>query len=220
MFRCNRAALTLTLALLGFAAAATRADTPTPPAEPTTDAATPAAAVPVPAASAATPGAEAARASGKATIVFMRPSMLGGPVASSLFEIVDGKTVLVGILRSKQRVPVEVGPGTHFFMVMGESADFMTAEVAADKTYYALVTPRMGVWKARFSLRPVHQAELDSKQFGDWKYACALVERQTRDDDWAATNAGAIEEKRAKYLPEWQKKTEAERPALLAADGR
>ncbi len=221
MFRCKPAVFRVTLALMLVAVTAVtaRADTPAAPT-PDTAAATVAAPAAAPWAAGPPAAADGQGAAGRANIIFMRPSMFGGPVASSVFEIVDGKALLVGVLRSKQRLAYEAAAGAHLFMVMGESADFMSAELSAGKTYHALVTPRMGMWKARFSLRPVHQGELDSKAFGDWQYACALAERQARDDTWAATNAAVIEDKRAKYLPEWQQKPEAQRPALLADDER
>ncbi|PZN84509.1 MAG: hypothetical protein DM484_02725 [Candidatus Methylumidiphilus alinenensis] len=51
-------------------------------------------------------------------------------------------------------------------MVVGENADFMEAELFANRTYYVNVAPRMGCWKARFSLNPlsgkVSQEEIDN----------------------------------------------------------
>ncbi len=52
-------------------------------------------------------------------------------------------------------------------MVVSEAADFAKADVEAGKTYYVLVTPRMGWWKARFSLRPLMREQLDGKDFAE-----------------------------------------------------
>jgi len=201
------------------------AATPAPAPAPAPAATPPPAATPAPAAAPEAPAMgsttmAAAPPPGKALIAFLRPSIWGGPVASSLFEIVDNKAVMVGILHQKQRLNVVVTPGTHLYMLMGESAEFMSAEVLADKTYYVAIHPHMGVWKARFTLKPVHQDMLDTKEFENWKYACALIDHTARDDEWASLNASQIEDKRAKYYPDFQKMSDAERPALRAADGR
>ena len=105
---------------------------------------------------------------GQSMIVFMRPSGMGYGIQSSVFEIDNTEPKLAGIVAAKKKVAYRIAPGNHLFMVVGESADFMSAELEANKTYYALVTPRMGMWKARFSLRPVHADELNTNQFNDW----------------------------------------------------
>jgi len=77
---------------------------------------------------------------GKAMVVFMRPSTLGFAVQSSVFRATEGTPDLVGIVAAQAKVAYQVDPGDHLFMVIGESADFMTAQVAAGKTYYAVVS--------------------------------------------------------------------------------
>ncbi len=86
----------------------------------------------------------------QALVVFMRPSGFGFAIQSSVFDIVDENPVFVGIVSAKAKVAYYVNPGERRFMVISESADFMDATLEAGKVYYALVTPRMGVWKARF----------------------------------------------------------------------
>lgn len=54
------------------------------------------------------------------------------------------------------KVAYHTEPGEHMFMVIAESADFMQATLEAGKTYYAQIVPRPGVWKARFSFRPIN----------------------------------------------------------------
>lgn len=157
---------------------------------------------------------------GKAMIVFMRPSTMGFAIQSSVFDTTEEKSELVGIVASKAKVAYQVAPGSHTFMVVGESADFMSAELDAGKTYYALVTPRMGVWKARFSLAPVGKAQLDGAEFKDWDNSCKWVEKSDESVSWAAENQENIEEKRASYMAKWMSKPASERPALLATDGK
>lgn len=157
---------------------------------------------------------------GKALIVFMRPSGMGFAVQSSVFEMVDGKPSLVGIVAAKKKVAYQAEPGSHLFMAVGESGDFMSAEVEAGKTYHALVTPRMGAWKARFSLRPVTQADIGSEDYQEWMSCCAWVEKTAESDQWARDNLDSIQSKYDKYYPKWMEKAATERPKLLAVDGQ
>jgi hypothetical protein len=161
-----------------------------------------------------------APAEGKSMIIFMRPSGLGFAIQSSVFEIRDDEPELVGIVAAKKKVAYQLDPGKHLFMVIGESADFMSAELDANKTYYALVTPRMGMWKARFSLKPVHAGELDSEQFHEWLEACEWVANTPASNQWAADNMASIISKQREYYIKWMDKGASERPALLPQDGR
>lgn len=165
------------------------------------------------------PDATVAPESGKAVVVFMRPSRVGGAVQSTVFDVTTDKNVLIGVVSSKTKVAYQVSPGEHLFMVVGESADFMKADIEAGKTYYAAVTPRMGVWKARFSLRPVTRNEIDSEEVKDWVSACQLVEKTTAADQWAKDNAASIQSKREGYYEKWMSKPEADRPMLQKEDG-
>lgn len=159
----------------------------------------------------------------EAMMVFMRPSSLGFAVASSVFDVTDsGPAKFVGIVNSKTKVTYPVKPGERTFMVVSEAADFMKANVAAGKTYYALVTPRMGMWKARFSLRPVRAGELSGDDFKGWYADTQLVSNTQQSLDWADRNAADISGKRTTYWPEWQGKPAEDRAAqtLNVEDGR
>ena len=156
---------------------------------------------------------------GKSMIVFMRPSTLGFAIQSSVFEIKDNPS-LIGIVAAKKMVSYQVEPGEHLFMVVGESADFMSAKLEASKTYYALVTPRMGLWKARFSLKPVHLDELNTPQFNEWLQACEWVEKSPSADIWLSENLADIRSKQEEYYEKWMSKEEVDRPKLLPQDGK
>ena len=110
---------------------------------------------------------------GKALVVFMRPSGLGFAVQSSVFDVKDNQPSLVGIVAAKAKVAYQAPPGVHLFMVIGESADYMEAELLPDLTYYAQVSPRMGMWKARFSVEPVKPATLDTATFKTDRHAAS-----------------------------------------------
>ena len=156
---------------------------------------------------------------GKAQIVFMRPQTMGFAIQSSVFEIKDDKPSMVGIVAAKTKVAYELEPGEHLFMVVGESGDFMSANLEAGKTYYALVAPRMGWWKARFSLRPVNKDKLNSQEFTKWFDACQLVEISNETTKWADDNAPDLHNKYKKYYKAWISKDESSRPRLFIEDG-
>jgi hypothetical protein len=165
------------------------------------------------------PGAQdAAPAPGKAAIVFMRPSGMGYAIASSVFELRPEGDVFIGHVPAKKKLVHHVAPGPVRFMVVSEAADFMQADLEAGKTYYALVTPRMGMWRARFSLRPVHASELGGAELKEWLEECTWVETTDEARDWARRNAGSVQEKKAEYLQKWEPR--ADKPTLNAADGR
>jgi hypothetical protein len=156
----------------------------------------------------------------KAMVVFMRPATLGYAIQSSVFEVKQDEPMLVGIVAAKKKVAYQVDPGEHLFMVVGESADFMSAQLDENKTYYALVTPRMGMWKARFSLKPVNAAELQSPDFNKWYDACEWVEKIPAADTWATDNMPSIKSKQDAYYTKWMNKDSAAKPMLNAEDGR
>jgi hypothetical protein len=158
--------------------------------------------------------------SGQSMVVFMRPSSFGFAIQSSVFELAGDSPSLIGIVSAKTKVAHQVPPGENLFMVIGESADFMSANLEPDKTYFALVTPRMGAWKARFSLKPVHADALDSSDFNEWFNSCEWVEKIPEADNWASANMQSITSKQTKYYEKWMGKDESARPRLLPQDGK
>lgn len=157
---------------------------------------------------------------GKSMVVFLRPSTMGFGVQSSVFEMKDTKPYLAGIVAAKKKVAYQLEPGKHLFMVVGESGDFMSANLKPNKTYYALVTPRMGAWKARFSLKPIHSGELNSPQFQKWLNSCEWVKKSPASISWANSNSDSIRSKYAGYYGKWMSKDSSKRPKLLPQDGK
>ena len=155
----------------------------------------------------------------EALIVFMRPSRFGFVVQSSIYEIVDGKPQIVGILAANNRLAHRVKPGKHLFMAVGESADFMEAEVKAGKTYYASIVPRIGFWELRYSFNPLHkhEYEADPLELDEWLNACEWVIKTPETEKWFAENAADIEAKYRKYYRVWKDKKE--RAVMKAEDG-
>ena len=162
-------------------------------------------------------------AASESTIVFMRATNYGGNVASSVFDVTgSGEPKFVGILRPYNKISYPVKQGQYTFMVVSEAADFMQATVIGGKTYYALITPRMGAWKARFSFKPLRAGELESSQFAAWDRRSRTVTNTPTTQAWARDNAASIADKRERWWPEWSSKSESQRAAqtLNAEDGK
>jgi len=152
----------------------------------------------------------------KATVVFYRSSAFGGAVQSSVFDITTDPPGFIGIVSTGMKLAYAAPPGRRRFMVIGESADFMDADLLAGRTYYALVAPRIGVWKARFSLRP---RAADDKEVQDELATCKWYDNTPASRQWAQEKMAEIVSLQKEYLPPWLAKEE-DKPALMPTDGR
>lgn len=157
----------------------------------------------------------AAPTSNQALVVFMRPGRMAGMVSSSIF---DGKE-FIGVLMDNTYIVAAETPGTHRFMVLGEAADFLGADLEAGKVYFAVVAIRMGVWRARFSLKPVTPNDEDWTKVREWITDAHRVMLNAAGKTWAQENAQSIAEKHDAYLEKWLSKPEGDRPMLYARDG-
>jgi hypothetical protein len=136
-----------------------------------------------------------------ALLVLLRSTMRGFAISASVFDVTGEETKFIGIVRNGTKLVYDLTPGEHILMVISESADFMKVTVEAGKTYYALVTPRMGAMKARFSFRPLRQTDLTGSDFSKWDAKTELVENTPESEAWAVKNASDINRKRQKYWP-------------------
>lgn len=146
--------------------------------------------------------------SDKALVIFMRPSRYGGGIQASVYDTRGASNEFIGIVSAKTKVAYQASPGTHLFMVVGENADFMNADLEAGKTYHVLVSPRMGMWKARFSLLPIHndasaKYSLKSPDFAQWKQETSFVQTSPAATAWYHSHAADITAKQAKYMQKW-----------------
>jgi len=157
-----------------------------------------------------------------AVVVFLRPSSFGGGIQSSVFDATTSQNEFIGIVSSGAKVQYRAKPGEHMFMVVSEAADFLKATLDANKTYYVLVTPRMGMWRARFSLKPVRTEDPKGTRLEGWNRSCALYENSDKARLWAVENAPSIQHKREEYMKKWEKKTpkDKEESTVFATDGR
>jgi hypothetical protein len=164
-----------------------------------------------------------------ATVVFLRPSSFGGAIQSSVYDVTGGSeasTQFGGIVSSKTQVVMHLQPGPHRLMVIAENADFLETTLTAGKTYYVLVMPRMGVWKARFSLIPIHndpaaKYSLASTDFASWMKSCNAVETTPAAEAWYSENKSNIDAKRVDYMQKWNRMDPADKAQLTlhAQDG-
>ena len=157
---------------------------------------------------------------GKALVVFLRPSFVGGAIASTVYDAPDGGDTFLGALGHKDKLAVQMAPGVHRLMVIAENADFLDATLEAGKTYYVLIRSRPGVWKARFSLLPLHNradAEYSvlGEDFASWNAACSFVQKTGAADAWYAEHKASVDEKKAGYLEKWNRMAAADRAVLV-----
>jgi len=153
--------------------------------------------------------------SDKALIHFLRPSSFGGAIQATLYDGVD----YIGTISANTRVSYEAAPGEHMFMVIGESADFLQAELLEGKVYFATVEPRPGFWKARFSLRPMN-GQVAQEKIDKWMDGTKQVIVDEDGIAWAEQHQEDILKKREKYLPTWHDKPDSGKQILHADSGQ
>lgn len=160
------------------------------------------------------------RGYGRALVDDVLSRAIGGiAVQAGVFEVEGDNMTLAGIVAAKARVAYRTNPGKHLFMVIGENAGYMSAELLPNKIYYAYVVPRMGIWKSRFSFEPIHRQEMNTPEFDSAINECRWVEKTPDSDKWMIENIESIKSKHAKYYPEWMALPENERARLLPEDG-
>ena len=137
--------------------------------------------------------------SDESLVVFLRSSWFGRGVQASLFDVSSNESEFIGIISAGKKVAYVVEPGVHKFMVVSEAADFLEADLVGGRTYFAMVTPRMGAWKARFSLHPVRNGPngeflYDSDEFQGWLKSTQFTENTAESLEWVQQNIDSIED--------------------------
>jgi len=151
----------------------------------------------------------------KALVYFVRTSMLGYAINAAVY---DGDQ-FVGFVPFNQKLPHFTDPGAHVFMVVSEAADFLKADLLPGKTYYVNVLPRMGAWRARFSLEALTK---EKRQTADMQAALTkarLIRNKSASMQWAEANKASVAKKKAAYFPKWQARPPETQPTLRASDG-
>ncbi|MDR2674235.1 MAG: hypothetical protein LBC18_05030 [Opitutaceae bacterium] len=143
-----------------------------------------------------------------------------------MYEVRGDSQEFLGIVSAKARLAHHVPAGEHLFMVVAENADFMVANVESGKTYYTLVAARPGVWKARFSLIPIHndpaeKYNLHDPQFASWVKDTHFVELLDSGREWYKAHADNISQKRRDYMAKWDARSpeDKKQQTLHARDG-
>jgi hypothetical protein len=137
---------------------------------------------------------------GKAVVVFLRPALLDKAAPSPVVDVTVEPPALVGVVPAGRKVAYISDPGARRFMVIGEAADFLDAELLAGHIYYARIAPHLGVHQARFSLRPVAAEDLDlATELAD----CSWADETVAPRDWIHDNSAGVAKKKAEYLPAW-----------------
>ncbi|MFI5317620.1 MAG: hypothetical protein ACHQ6T_18100 [Myxococcota bacterium] len=147
---------------------------------------------------------------GQAVVEFLRPNEDNSWTQSTVYDIQADGDHFVGVLSGSTRVAYMTHAGPHTFMVVGESADFLYAELLEGKTYYVLVDPRVGWFKSRFSLLPVRHNQIGTPEFTQWE----SVEMLAQGPDcvrWVRENVDSIVQKRNHWKPEWDQQTDFEK---------
>ncbi|OAI51413.1 hypothetical protein AYO46_08205 [Betaproteobacteria bacterium SCGC AG-212-J23] len=149
-------------------------------------------------------------------VIFMRVSKQASGTDAMLFDVTDaGGPKFIGTVGAATKLSYPLSAGLYTFMVVGETAEFMQANIAGGKTYYALVIPKAGA--KRYAIEPVRNNEIGGKEFASW-------DRGTRPASGGsqAYNAADAAEKRSRHWPEWVKKSAGERAELTinTEDGR
>ena len=162
---------------------------------------------------------------GKAVIVFVRTNSSDATSVdyrrSPVFKLKSGESEpeLVGILPVKTKIAYQIDPGKYLFMVVGESAEFMTAEVLPNTTYYVLILARVGSRTAIYSFKAVDKQEQNSKDFRELIASAKWVENTSASLNWAASNMVSIQAAQTKNYKLWTSKPESERSSLFPNDG-
>jgi len=132
----------------------------------------------------------------------------------------DAEPEIIGILNAKTMIAYHVDPGRHLFTVVGgENADFMTADVLPNKTYYVLILARPGRFRVLFSFKAVDKQEQGSKDFKEIIASSTWVAKTAETLDYAASNMRSIRSRQSQNYRQWTQKAESQRPRLLPEDG-
>ena len=119
-----------------------------------------------------------------------------------------------GLLFAGDHVLPTITPSIGFEPVLSENP------LGAFLRSLAVVRARPGMWKARFSLLPVHatsadQYNLQGAEFKEWNGKSEWVERTERADAWFAEHGADIEEKKRDYLVKWDRMEPNDKAELI-----
>jgi hypothetical protein len=154
----------------------------------------------------------------QAAIIFFRDTSFGGAIQAPIAEgTVDNNVLFVGIVSANTKFLHKTTPGQHLYVVGGEGANLLFADLEPQKFYYVRIDLKMGLWKARFKFEPVRQGgtgEL-ADDLADFKWVAPNTESQA----WFADNKASMQDKLNEALEDDKKDGPAERIKLNKPDG-
>jgi hypothetical protein len=141
---------------------------------------------------------------GTTLVVFVRPKDVVNSHQAAIFEVSSLSTEpkLISLLAANSSSTHETQPGKHIFMSTGASfqADFITADLLPDTTYYVLVDAKVSNWgPARIFLKT------PSADIKDLFSESRIVVKSAEADQWASDNMQSIRSKMATYTEKSEK---------------
>ena len=152
---------------------------------------------------------------GKALVYFIRATTLGGGIPAYLY---DGEKY-VGTVLPDSHIGFQAAPGEHMFMLTGDTADFMRADLLPDKIYYVVVEPYMGYITYRFALRPMN-GQVSQEKIDKWLESTRQLDVDEDGERWAASNTARASKFKNKYLAKWEEKPEDAKQFLRPESGK
>jgi hypothetical protein len=148
-------------------------------------------------------------------IIFVRP--VGGLANTSIYDVTNGEPQFIGIIHRWHKLAHIVEPGNYTFMVSTDVPEFIVVNMAAGKTYYAMVFLKFGPWygKDYIGVIPIRKSadkgyQIDSKKFQKWLAKAKFVENNEAAIEWATANHAQIVETQTKNWEKWEAKSDEE----------
>ncbi len=100
-------------------------------------------------------------APGQATITFFWPnSYLTSVTATIAMQNSEGGLSLIGDIAAQQRVVQVLNPGEYTYVISGDGADVLKANLAADKHYFVQVNANWGMVNPKFTFNPISPQQI------------------------------------------------------------
>jgi hypothetical protein len=156
----------------------------------------------------------------QSAIVFFRDTGFGGAIQAPVAEGIDGDVVFVGIISANTKFLHKTTPGEHIYVVGGESSNVLFANLEPQKFYYVRVSPKMGIFKARFEFEPVSPLqEKNLQDLSDGLAGCKWVAPNPLSQAWFAENKSNLREKLENALKKDKDREPADRAVVNPENG-
>ena len=150
-------------------------------------------------------------------VTFFRHYIAGNAVQAPIAEYIDGDLKFIGISSYNTRFRLLTTPGSHIFVVGGESGNILKADLKGKKNYYVHVSPNLGLFKARFDLKAVHQDEIEKNK--DNIVKCNLVVPNSKSEKWFDDNKISMRKKAKTGLEKFERRDDKSPYILNPEDG-